>query len=455
MPPNAKRRHKNALEPISIDELYESSTMKGLLTFMEPLPSPARTEVSPDTSSTLSPDRSARSLLVSSRSREVSPDTSTQSSPDTTRKMSPDVSIETSPDTSSPGLAQYRGRLFQLKKGSDALIPEEQLLYQYMWNNGSPVAHTAMVRTFTGSMSLLTKEIKRGDDRSTKRVVDTLIRKLAISIARRESHNHLIPRTYYVFHWTEMQARHKRQGWTWAIKNRGIQLLTQDQAHQIQQLQKRTGKEKPELAAAALGPLAPLDIFSQPSGDTSHQPSGDSSLQLSPDSPDSYPEVSGDSWSAYPNKTSTERQRTEQTTTANDIAAIVAVLQQTLGHADDDAARRILTTCRQQAPEAPLEHILHFTGLTAQRMRSIRTVANPMGLVIRHTPKHFCGESYTQFALEDARRRDEEHDRQQRIQDELMADARQILADPQATAEDVAFAQDILAEGGQQRGAAR
>ena len=435
MPPIAKKRHKLALEPISIDELYESSTMKGLLTFMEPLPSSVPVELSGDTSSEVSPDNSI--------------------------ETSPDASALPSRDASPGAVPPYRGRLFPLRKGSDALIPEEQLLYQYMWNNGSPVAHTGMVRTFTGSLSLLTKEIKRGDDRSTKRVVDTLIRKMAISIARHQSHNHLIPRTYYVFHWNEIQARHKSQGWTWAIKNRGIQLLNEEQARQIQQAQKEGRKKKPELGRAALAPLAPLDIFFHPSGDsspqvsgdTSHQPSGDSSSQVSGEPGDNRGEVSGDNSTLYPNQTSEERQFGEGDTMTNDIAALVAVLQQALGHADDDAARRILLACRQEAPAAPLEHILHFTGLTAQRMRSMKTVTNPMGLVIRHTPRHFCGEAYTQFAAEDARRKTDERERQHQMQNELLSEARKILADPQATPEDRAFAQDILAEAGSSGGA--
>lgn len=452
MLPSAKKRHKLALEPISIDELYESSTMKGLLTFMEPLPSLNHIEVSPDVSHEVSPDSSVSKSLIHNPSRQ----------------LSADRSQETSADRSPP----HRGRLFQLKKGSDALIPEEQLLYQYMWNNGRPVAGTAMVRTFTGALSLLTKEIKRGDDRSTKRVVDTLIKKLAISIARRESHNHLMPRIYYVFHWNEIQARQKRQGWTWAIKNRGIQLLTEQEAGQIQQTQKQTRTEQVTLRGVECGQLAALDILlgpspdssdeasgdnsDQPSGDNSQKVSGDSLRQLSSDSGDNHPQVSGDSSTPYPNKTLKGRQHREEQSPTNDsaaVASLVAILQQTLGHADDEAARRILLLCRQEAPAAPLEHILHFTALTAQRMRSMKNVTNPMGLVIRHTPKHFSGESYTQFAAQDTRRKIEEGERQRRIQQELLADARKILTDPKATKEDLAFAQDILAEAGEQGGA--
>lgn len=446
MPPNAKRRHKLALEPISIDELYESSTMKGLLTFMEPLPStkPTFPEVSPDSSQETSPEVIAESLLLSVDTGKMSPDSSPEQVPDCEDELSADVSAK--------ALQQYRGRLFQMKKGSDALIPEEQLLYQYMWNNGTPLANTAMVRTFTGSMSHLTKEIKRGDDRSTKRVVDTLIRKLAISIARRESHNHLIPRTYYVFHWNEMQARHKSQGWTWAIKNRGIQLLSEDQARQIEQLQKRNKKVKAPLRSVALCELAPLDLFYQSSGDASDQSPGDTSVILSPDlssqtsspSPDTQSEVSGDSSTIHPYKTVSETHEVEPT--KNDIAALVTVLEQTLGHADDDAARRIWRACRLEAPQAPVDHIVHFAALTAQRVRAMKTVTNPMGLVIRHTPRHFCGESYTRFVAEDSRRRAEEQERQRRLQNELISEARKILTDPKASKEDCAFAREILAD---------
>jgi hypothetical protein len=81
-----------------------------------------------------------------------------------------------------------------------------------------------------------------------------------------------------------------------------------------------------------------------------------------------------------------------ETTTA--IGRIVAVLRDELGVADDDAAKRIYTACRYNAPNASEDEIIGCVQTEARRLRANRRIENPIGLLITHVPRRFIGESW-------------------------------------------------------------
>jgi hypothetical protein len=83
-----------------------------------------------------------------------------------------------------------------------------------------------------------------------------------------------------------------------------------------------------------------------------------------------------------------------ETTTA--IGRIVSVLWDELGFADDDAAKRIYTACRHNAPNASDGEIIGCVQTEARRLRANRRVENPIGLLITQIPRRFIGESWRQ-----------------------------------------------------------
>lgn len=124
-------------------------------------------------------------------------------------------------------LSRTKKRLFRLARPSDAHTDGENRLYTFLWNEGKD--HAPMVRLYAGSMSTLAAAMGR-EDRNTRPLVESLIRKLSIQIAREQDYRTRQPRIYYVFHPSEIEARRRQAGLVWALKNKGIQLLTEAEA---------------------------------------------------------------------------------------------------------------------------------------------------------------------------------------------------------------------------------
>jgi hypothetical protein len=120
-------------------------------------------------------------------------------------------------------LSRSKKRLFRPLRPEDAHTDGETRLYEFLWQNGRP--HAEGVRVYAGSMTTLARVLGR-DDRNTRPVVESLIRKLSIAVAREQDYHTGHPRMYFVFNSEEIAARRRRAGLEWAVKNKGIQLLT-------------------------------------------------------------------------------------------------------------------------------------------------------------------------------------------------------------------------------------
>ena len=124
-------------------------------------------------------------------------------------------------------LSRTRKRLFRPLRAEDGHTDGEMRLYQFMWQGGRD--HSPGIRVYSGSMTALARALGR-DDRNTRPVVEALIRKLSVAIAREQDFRTGHPRIYFVFAPAEIFARRRRAGLEWAVKNKGIQLLTAGEA---------------------------------------------------------------------------------------------------------------------------------------------------------------------------------------------------------------------------------
>jgi hypothetical protein len=124
-------------------------------------------------------------------------------------------------------LSRSKKRLFRPQWPADAHTDGEDRLYQFMWDNGQP--HAPGVRVYCGSMTALARALGR-DDRNTRPLIESLIRKLSIQIARDQDFKTGHPRMYFVFDYSEVALRRQKAGLEWALKNKGIQLLTAAEA---------------------------------------------------------------------------------------------------------------------------------------------------------------------------------------------------------------------------------
>jgi hypothetical protein len=124
-------------------------------------------------------------------------------------------------------LSRSKKRLFRPQRPADAHTDGENRLYQFMWENAQP--HAPGVRVYCGSMTSLARALGR-DDRNTRPLIEALLRKFSIQIARDQDFKTGHPRMYFVFDYSEIALRRNKAGLEWALKNKGIQLLTASEA---------------------------------------------------------------------------------------------------------------------------------------------------------------------------------------------------------------------------------
>jgi hypothetical protein len=124
-------------------------------------------------------------------------------------------------------LSRSKKRLFRPQRPADAHTDGENRLYQFMWENAQP--HAPGVRVYCGSMTSLARALGR-DDRNTRPLIEALLRKFSIQIARDQDFKTGHPRMYFVFDYSEIALRRHKAGLEWALKNKGIQLLTASEA---------------------------------------------------------------------------------------------------------------------------------------------------------------------------------------------------------------------------------
>lgn len=312
---------------------------------------------------------------------------------------------------------------------SDVHTDAEDRLYRFMRNAGRPVSPG--VREFAGNMTLLAEKMGR-DDRSVRRIVQSLIEKLSIAIGTPENFRTGVCRTYLVYEYDIAQERRIAAGLCYAIKNKGIALLTEYQARELIQREFAT--------VSSPDSTPPDDTIDQTvsTPDDTIVPSGDNTAVLSPDNTHTVPYIRNKKL-----KKATAEENTTSSTDAVPAAEIVNAIRKVVGRCDDQGANTIIRKCRSFAPEAPDEHIVSAIDTFANEIRAKKgSIESPMGYLIRYVPSFFQGESYRQFVSE--------QNRQKRLarEEELKA-ARLILADGDGSDEILQWARKVLAEAGE------
>jgi predicted transcriptional regulator len=118
------------------------------------------------------------------------------------------------------------------------------------------------------------------------------------------------------------------------------------------------------------------------------------------------------------------------------------------GAVDDEAVRRLIRNCRQQAPDCTEEEIVHFIAEKGAlvRVRDSR-IHSPVGFLLTTVPKCFSGEAFRLYRSETTRRREAEQAAEARRRAELEEWGREqerLLADPTVSEEDKQFIRQCL-----------
>lgn len=118
-------------------------------------------------------------------------------------------------------------RLFRPKRPSDAHTDGEDRLYKVMWAGST--RSDSNVRIYSASVAALARAMGR-EERNTRPLIESLIRKLSIAIAREQDYRTRQARVYYVYDDSQIAVRRQQAGLEWALKNKGIQLLAAEEA---------------------------------------------------------------------------------------------------------------------------------------------------------------------------------------------------------------------------------
>jgi hypothetical protein len=121
---------------------------------------------------------------------------------------------------------------------------------------------------------------------------------------------------------------------------------------------------------------------------------------------------------------------------------IVRALRKHIGYCDDDAVLRIETGIRDKCSDATEDEIVYFIEQHAPRFSQMKSLDNPMGMLIRYLPKCFEGESFRLYREEALRRREAEAAQQA----ELLKQWQKIADDETVPDEDRKWARQFLGQ---------
>lgn len=256
--------------------------------------------------------------------------------------------------------------------------------------------------------------------RNLRRVLRSLEQKFALEITEYEDKTRSIPRRYRVWGFRPTMERRRHAGYSYIYRNRNLITLARP-----------SGKTPPDTLAGAaavnLSGAPPASLTSGPPDSLAPNP-GDNKAQKPPDN-----------MAASLIKEESKLKPTTSSPFA--VSPVIAMaVTNNFGYVDDDALRRMIRACRQSVPDATDDEIADLATSAAHRIRRMRNLVNPVGLLITQVPKYFEGQSFLLYREE--KRRVQEAERQRLRQQQREAQA--ILDNPASDNSDREWAQTLL-----------
>jgi len=285
----------------------------------------------------------------------------------------------------------------------------EQALYATLWRLARKT-ETPSVKSITTGERTLAAEVPMSYS-SVQDNLRALVTKHSIAIIPRGANR---PKTYLVYDYEEVLRRRRAAGLVYAIRRTSSVTLVTSGA---------VNHGAPEVTAPNSG--APLYTATAPRAGA----------------PGVNPTAPSLSTSGAPNSGAPyigSQEITSRTTTL----AVAAVLREELGVVDSDAAERIVSGCRTYAPDATGEEIAILCRDQARRYRNMRSVDNPVGMLIRQLPKSFQGPAFTEFRLAQHQLHEAERQRKQSERLQWM----RIIQDPDESDEMKRIAREALGQ---------
>jgi hypothetical protein len=436
--PKKKSRHKIPLEPISMDEILAGPGMSGFVSILDPPEEVPHLQALVDDIKDMPlltvpegrwsagqrgsvetepaaqgvekrPPKTDRANVIHLHRRGGGAEEEKPPPPDTERVAGPErdpgskrdtpSSLPRPPDPALPGRQHHVRRAVLAQDGHSS---GEEVLYQSLWNYRYARQESKDTRLVTIGWKAMSK-LARLTPRNTRRNCQSLIEKLAVEQLSEENSRESIGRTYRLFSYKVILERRRAAGLEWITRSRGVNFVA-----------------APATAAGR------TDAPGRP--------------PLPVETPEREPgsEIAPDAERDPGAKRDTRSQGSE---------ILVRTLREYLPDVDDASVAALIQACRDRTPDAREEEINHFVRIKADLMHRMGTVKSPMGFLKTSVPRCFEGESFRQFRLAEAQRREAAALREAAQEEDLrrlQAEQRAILDDPKASEEDRRIARRYL-----------
>ena len=412
------RRKQSKLTPINLEEMEQDPGMRGMLSFLETSPAEkARLIELRDLADRQSPMcQSPMGLLPKSPTGEpptgglpevADPEIVTkqsnleppmghlpmgQSDEEVTQRPmgqrpmgeppTGQLLLETATRRGSPPSIEIEGvgrrRLQYCSTVQDAHTSGELVAYQALWihakKNGRADGAGYIIDLSLRQLCPLWKT----DHKHAKHLLTALVEKQNIEVIRLPNYQLGLATRYRVFDFGAILQRRVARGMVWVVRTRTTRFVALPTVS-------RLISEQP----VGHSPMGELDLDSEsPMGEQPKPPAGEQ-----PDRP------MGQQPTVLNKEVILGSPERNPTTTAGDpaVSVIAAILREELSTVDNDAAMHIVANCRAKAPDAsPREFDLLGRSL-AQRLKTIRSVENPVAIMITRLSRSFEGDAFRDF----------------------------------------------------------
>jgi hypothetical protein len=261
----------------------------------------------------------------------------------------------------------------------DGHTSSEQIAYQAIWTfarrSGRPDADGSQLVDLSVSQLCA---LLGTDHKQVKRLVHALEEKLAIEVVRQPDFRLAHPTRYRIYNYTKILERRRSAGLVWVVRTRAVRFVD---------------------PATVEALLLDSPMGQSPVGDLSQD--SDPPTGQSPEIPIGQPPESpmGQSPGHISNRVSESIGGTEPSTAP---PLITGAIIREFGFVDDDALQTLVRKCRDSAPDATDEEIAELAAMQARRIRQMRGVDNPVGLLITQVARCFKGEPLALYRRERA-----------------------------------------------------
>jgi uncharacterized protein YukE len=290
--------------------------------------------------------------------------------------------LETATRRGSPPFIEIEGvgrrRLQYCSTVQDAHTSGELVAYQALWIHAKKNGRTDGTGYIIDLSLRQLCPLWKTDHKHAKHLLTTLVEKQNIEVIRLPNYQLGLATRYRIFDFGAILQRRVARGMVWVVRTRTTRFVELPTVRQLI-------SEQP----MGQSPMGDLDLESEsPMGEQPKPPAGEQ-----PDRP------MGQQPTVLNKEVVLGSTEGNPTTITGDpaVSVITAILREELSTVDNDAAMRIVANCRAKAPDAsPREFDLLGRSL-AQRLKTIRSVENPVAMMITRLSRSFEGDAFRDF----------------------------------------------------------